>query len=165
MFINERPGWKGAGASDRISPDNDDPTARHFKECFEQLGLSWGEVFITNACICYADRDNLKNKVPPITEIRNCHYWLERQIQALKPKLIVPLGKVALKSLKLYFEDSMQLQKFELRKNIGEVINDTAPRIYPLYHTSIRARLTRSAYQQKADWLKIKEILGSKFYG
>jgi len=159
MFINERPGWKGAGASDRISPDNDDPTARHFKECFGQLEFSWGEVFSTNACICYADREGLRNKIPTTDEILNCHYWLEKQIEALRPKLIVPLGNVALKSLKLYFKDSIQLKKFSLRENVGNVIKDTSPWIYPLYHTSLRARLTRNAEVQKQDWLKIENIL------
>ena len=159
MFINERPGWKGAGASDRISPDNNDPTARQFKECFEQLGLSWHEIFSTNACICYADQEDLKNKVPSAAEISNCLFWLEKQIQALNPKLIISLGNIALKSLKLYFKDSVSLKKFSLKENVGDTIKDTVPWVYPLYHTSKRAQMARSVEEQKRGWLKVKDIL------
>lgn len=94
-----------------------------------------------------------------INEISNCHFWLDKQIQALKPKLIVSLGNVALKSLKLYFKDSVSLKKFSLKENVGDTIKDTTPWIYPLYHTSKRAQMTRSVEEQKRDWLKIKDIL------
>ena len=40
MFINERTGRVGTGESGYIAFDNDDASANHFRECFEQLGIS-----------------------------------------------------------------------------------------------------------------------------
>ena len=42
LFINERPGRRGAGKSGQISFDNEDPTARSFKELFLSIGASLG---------------------------------------------------------------------------------------------------------------------------
>jgi len=75
------------------------------------------------------------------------------------PKLIVTLGATALRSMKLMFPESEQLQDYRLKDNISSVITDITPWIYPLYHTSMRARLHRNAELQKQDWLGINEIL------
>lgn len=159
IFINERPGRIGTGKSGYVSFDNDDPSARHFKGCFLQLGLTRKEIFITNACICHPQYESYKDKAPSAAELKNCHVWLRKQIAVTNPKLVVTIGAVALKSMKLLFPGSNQLVKYNLKTNIGEVITDTKPWIYPLYHTSLRARLTRSTEKQQKDWLKIKEIL------
>ncbi len=159
MFINERPGRIGTGESGYISFENNDPTANHFRECFESLRISRKEIFISNACICHPVYDGYTDAVPSTREIKNCHFWLEKQIKAVNPKLIVTLGNIPLKSLKLFFKDSKQLKDFVLRNDIGTVITDTKPWIYPLYHTSLRARLTRNTEQQKEDWLKINNFL------
>jgi len=69
------------------------------------------------------------------------------------------MGNSPLKALKKYYKNSTQLKNFKLKNDIGCVITDNEPWIYPLYHTALRARRTRKAEQQKKDWLKIKEIL------
>jgi len=53
----------------------------------------------------------------------------------------------------------MQLKSFKLRNNIGEVITDVTPFIYPLYHTSLKARATRLGQKQRGDWQRIPVIL------
>ncbi len=159
MFINERPGRIGTGKSGFVSFDNKDRTANHFRDCFSQLGVSRKKVFITNACLCHPKFEGYIDKAPSIREIENCHFWLKKQIEAVKPNLIVTMGKVPLKSLKLLFSESCQLEKFELKYNIGEVITKTTPWIYPLYHTSQKARLTRSTNKQKRDWIRIRSLL------
>lgn len=159
MFINERPGRIGTGESGYVSFDNDDPSANHFRECFEQLSISRKEIFITNACICHPKSEGYTDTVPSTREIKNCHFWLEKQIKAANPKLIATIGNIPLKSLRLFFKNSQQLKDFTLKNDVGEVITDTKPWVYPLYHTSLRARLTRNTEQQKKDWLKIVDIL------
>ncbi|MBR9678542.1 MAG: hypothetical protein GOU97_04600 [Nanoarchaeota archaeon] len=160
MFVNERPGRVGTGDSGYVSFDNDDPSANLFKECFFQLGISRKKIFITNACICHPKFEGYKDKAPSTEEIRNCGFWLKRQISITQPKLIVTLGNNALKSIRYIFPESKQLKNFRLKHNIGEIIKETKPWIYPLYHTSIRARRTRNVQQQKKDWLNIKKISG-----
>ena len=155
MFVNERPGRKGAGKSKRLSFDNDDPTARFFKQLFSRIGINRRDVFITNAVLCYPLVEDYKDTAPKGREIKNCTIFLRRQIELVNPQLIVTLGSRALRAIKLLFPHSIQLRKYRLKNNIGERITDITPNIYPLYHTSQRARVTRSASEQEEDWQQI----------
>jgi len=159
MFVNERPGRIGTGDSGYVSFDNSDPSAEFFKECFNQLNLDRKQIFITNACLCHPVFPEYKDKAPTKREIVNCHEWLGRQFSILQPKLIITLGSIALKSLALFFSSSEQLKRYQLKKDIGKVISDTTPWVYPLYHTSRRGRINRNGEKQKLDWLKIPSIL------
>ena len=159
LFINERPGRRGAGKSGRISFDNEDPTARFFKELFLSIGISRKDIFITNAVLCYPLIEWWVDTPPQRKQIKNCLPFLKRQIGIIHPKLIVTLGVTALQAIKFLFPNSMQLKNFKLKNNIGEVITDVTPFIYPLYHTSLRARATRPEQKQRKDWQKIPVIL------
>jgi DNA polymerase len=159
MFVNERPGRIGTGGSGYVSFDNSDPSAEFFKECFNQLNLDRKQVFITNACLCHPVFPEYNDKAPTKKEIVNCHEWLDRQLSIMQPKLIVTVGSIAFKSLTLLFSSSEQLKHYQLKKDIGKVISDTTPWVYPLYHTSWRGRIHRNAEKQKLDWLKIPSIL------
>ena len=158
LFIYERPARKGAGKSGRISFDNEDSTARFFKELFSSIGISRKDIFITNAVLCYPLIEWWTDTSPERKQIRNCLFFLERQIKIINPKLIVTLGVTALQAVKYLFSNSMQLKSFKLRNNIGEVITDVIPFIYPLYHTSLKARATRPEEKQRGDWQKIPVI-------
>jgi uracil-DNA glycosylase family 4 len=159
MFVNERPGRIGTGDSGYVSFDNNDPSAEFFRECFSQLKLNRKQVFITNACLCHPVFPEYTDKTPTKKEIVNCHEWLSRQLSILQPKLIITVGSIALKSITLFFPFSEQLKTFKLKNDIGNVIRDTPPWLYPLYHTSRRGRTHRDAEKQKLDWLKIPSIL------
>ena len=86
---------------------------------------------------------------------------LKDQIQCIRPQLIVTLGNIALRTLRYAFPESRQLKQFRLKRSIGSLITDTTLAIYPVYHTSVRARATRKKEQQAADWQKIPQYLNS----
>ena len=159
LFINERPGKKGTGKSGRVSFDNEDPTANFFKELFSSIGISQKDIFITNAVLCYPSIEWWTDTPPQRKQIKNCLFFLEKQIRIVDPKLIVTLGVTALQAIKFLFPNSMQLKNFKLKNNIGEVITDVTPFVYPLYHTSSKVRATRPGQKQREDWQKIPVIL------
>jgi len=159
LFVNERPGRKGAGKSGKISFDNKDPTAKFFKELFLSINTSRKDIFITNAVLCYPLIEGYTDTSPQSKQIKNCLFFLERQIKIINPNLLIPLGGIALQAIKFLFSNSIQLKNFKLKNNIGEVITDTIPFIYPVYHTSLKATATRSKQKQRKDWQKIPVIL------
>jgi len=161
MFVNERPGRIGTGQSGYVSFDNNDKTANLFKDCFEQLSLDRTQIFITNACICYPDLKEYRDKKPSAKELKNCSHYLKKQVAATNPKLIVTLGMSALNAMKYLFPESKEIRNYKtFKKDIGTVIKDTSPWIYPVYHTSPRVQNSlRKPEQQKKDWLKINELL------
>ncbi len=161
FFVNERPGRIGPGKSGRISFENEDPTAHWFKELCALVGIDRKDIFITNACLYYPDDPGYKDRSPTTKELKCCAPMLKDQIMRIKPQLIVTLGNVALKALRYVFPASRQLKEYRLKRSIGEIITDTMPPIYPVYHTSIRGRITRRKEQQAEDWKKIPQYLNS----
>jgi len=159
LFLVERPGRIGTGKSGRISFENEDPTAEFFKGLFFSIGIDRKDIFITNAVLCHPIIAGYKDTPPSTKELKNCLYFLERQIKTIRPKLIVTLGRKPLQAIKYSYLHRIRLKEFELNNNIGEVITDELPFVYPLYHTSFRAQLTRPANKQREDWFKIPEIL------
>lgn len=158
LFLVERPGRVGTGKSGRISFENEDPTAEFFRDLFFSIGIDRKNIFITNAVLCHPIIARYKDTPASTKQLKNCLYFLERQIKTIGPKLIITLGTKPLQAIKYLYPRRITLKKFELKNNIGEVITDEFPFIYPLYHTSLRARLTRPANKQRKDWSKIPEI-------
>lgn len=159
MFINERPGRIGPGQTDIISFCNPDPSARWFKYLFNTLGVDRKKVFITNACIYYPIDKNYLDKPPSKKEIKFSAPILLDQIKRVKPKIIVSLGNAALFALKIIFPNSEQLKHFRLKYKVGNPIVDTKPYIFPLYHTSARARIFRKEKDQKRDWASLRKFM------
>ena len=159
MFIMIRPGRIGTGESGYVSFDNDDPTANFAKECFEATGLDRESVFVTNACLCHPDFEGYRDKQPAIWELKNCHHWLGPQLEIVQPILIVTLGWSPLQSVLRYFGLWPVKDKKTFESWVGQSIEINNPWLYPVAHTSDRGRANRAASIQKADWLKIPEIL------
>ncbi len=54
-------------------------------------------VYIAAVCRCYPGKNPKGgDRVPDATEIVNCADWLENEIKLLKPRLIIPVGKLAI---------------------------------------------------------------------
>ena len=88
MFIGEGPGFHeneqgrpfvGAAGS-------------FLEELLASVGLSREQVFITNIVKCRPPG----NRDPQAPEIESCSQYLERQIRAINPKLIVTLGRFSM---------------------------------------------------------------------
>ena len=159
MFVFDRPGRIGTVKTDRISFDNPDPTAEFFKELIGQIRVPREDIFITNAVLCHRLGPGALDTQPRSKEILNCSGFLRRQLEIVGPLLLVPLGNTALRALKLLFPDSSQLRRFKLKDDIGQVIRDAPCLVYPVYHTSLKARVTRPAESQKRDWSAIPSLL------
>ena len=69
---------------------------------FSTLGLEEDElrekVYIAAVCRCFPGKNpkGSGDRVPDKVEIANCKQWLEKEYQILKPKLIIPVGKLAI---------------------------------------------------------------------
>jgi len=68
---------------------------------FAPLGLGEAEfrarVYIAAVCRCFPGKNpSGGDRVPNPEEIANCRPWLEREIALLRPRLIIPVGRVAI---------------------------------------------------------------------
>lgn len=84
-----------------------------------EIGIERKDLFITNAVKCRPGR----GKPPRISEIKTCSTYLKNEIEFLKPKVIIPMGNSAMKSLELILGIKMDnvtssSGKFFMVKNI-----------------------------------------------
>ncbi|ADJ25538.1 phage SPO1 DNA polymerase-related protein [Dehalogenimonas lykanthroporepellens BL-DC-9] len=88
MFIGEAPGF------------NEDRTGRPFcgaagqflTQMIESIGLNRNQVYITNIVKCRPPG----NRDPLPEEITACRHWLDRQLAAIRPRVVVTLGRYSM---------------------------------------------------------------------
>ena len=142
MFIGEAPGWH----EDQQGRPFVGPAGQYLEQLLASIGLKRHQVYIANVIKCRP----MANRDPLPTEIQNCQKWLERQIEILRPKMIVTLGRYS-------------MAKFFPGKSISK-IHGTAQRrdniiYYAMYHPA--AALHQQSLRQaiEADMLKIPALL------
>jgi uracil-DNA glycosylase len=67
----------------------------------EATGLTEGEVraqiYFAAVCRCFPGKaPGGSDRVPSPQEIENCSSWLNREIEILRPRLVIPVGKLAI---------------------------------------------------------------------
>jgi uracil-DNA glycosylase len=68
---------------------------------FESLGVDEeryrSRVYMAAVCRCFPGKNPRGgDRVPSREEIANCRRWLEREFHLLKPRLVIPIGKLAI---------------------------------------------------------------------
>ena len=127
VFVAEGPG------------QNEDDTGRPFvgkagvllDDLLAGSGINRKDVFITNIVKCRPP----KNRTPATSEVRACRSFLENQLAALKPVLIVPLGSPALK----WFMPAASISQVR-----GQFVKANGYDLLPTYHPA--AVLRNSSY-------------------
>jgi DNA polymerase len=101
-------------------------------EALEAAGIPREEVFVTNAVKHFKWTPRGKRRLhakPSSREVTACRPWLEAEIEAVRPELIVCLGATAAQAL--------LGPKFRVTRQRGEILAaQLAPAIMATYHPS-----------------------------
>lgn len=104
VFIGEAPGRHGADRSG--IPFWGDRSGRVLRRILVRVGLASDETagatlrcFITNAVRCCPPG----NRTPAPGEVRACTEWLRTELDIIKPRLIVPVGRIALREIGMHY--------------------------------------------------------------
>lgn len=65
----------------------------------EQVGIDRKRCYISNVVKCRPTDTGKKNRPPSKKEIEACYPWLNREIDFIKPRVILGLGKIAMNFL------------------------------------------------------------------
>lgn len=153
MFIAEAPGRLGA---DKFGiPLYGDQTGRNFEMLLASAGLVRDSIFITNAVLCNPRTSKGNNDSPKMAEIRNCSDYLKQILEIIKPKYVIPLGRVALASL-----NAIEPHGIRLSQGVGKVFPWHGCLVYPLFHPGPRAFVWRTKAQQMEDYGVLAQLLG-----
>ena len=109
----------------------------------ESAGISRNEVYITNIVKCRPP----KNRDPLPTEVKECEPYLLHQINLIKPKLIVALGRVAGMTL-LNVDNSLKSMR-------GQIHDYNGTKLIVTYHP---AALLRNPNWKPEAWKDFKWI-------
>jgi uracil-DNA glycosylase family 4 len=152
VFIAEAPGRLGA---DKFGiPLHGDQTGHNFELLIASAGLSRESIFITNAVLCNPRTSIGNNDSPTLTEIRNCSRYLAEVLEIVKPRYIIPLGRVALTSL-----GAIEPHEISLAQGVGKEFSWHGYLVYPLFHPGPRTFVRRTKAQQMEDYGIIAQLL------
>jgi DNA polymerase len=115
--------------------------------------------YITNIVKCRPE----KNRTPTTEEIKNCAPYLEQQIKALAPKVIITLGKSAMAGLQTIGEivnpKTIDWKKSEVASYFN--FQDTCYPVIPIYHPSYYLRQKNALTQEQ--WSTFESDYNAKF--
>jgi DNA polymerase len=142
LFIGEAPGW------------NEDQTGRPFvgaagqylDQLIGMIGYKRSQVFIANVIKCRPP----ENRDPMPGEIMACGRWLERQLDIIKPRVIVTLGRF---SMAKYFPSETISKVHGRSKRIGSII------YFAMYHPAAALHQGNLRRVIEADMLKLPAVL------
>lgn len=142
VFIGEAPGA------------NEDKTGRPFvgragkllEGMLEKIGYAREDVWIGNII----KHRPPKNRDPLPDEIKACEPYLDMQLNIIKPKLIVTLGRF---SMNYFYADG------KITRDHGHLIKLKDYNVYPVYHPAAALRNREFAKSLLQDFLRIPNIL------
>lgn len=92
-----------------------------------------------------------QNRTPKSGEIKTCkELWLDKQIEMLKPKLIIILGRIALKAL----TNETSIEKFH-----GKVIERKSQNYFVTFHPSAALRSPEIRKKMEDDFKKLRKLI------
>jgi DNA polymerase len=117
VFVGEQPGDQ----EDRQGAPFVGPAGAMLDKALEDAGIPRSDVYVTNAVKHFKWEPRGKRRIhkkPRASEIKACKPWLEAELRAVKPHIVVCLGATA--------AQSMLGSQFKLMQNRGKVMTPPA---------------------------------------
>ncbi len=155
MLVGEAPGRK----EDEEGRPFVGNAGKLLTRCLLRIGISRSNVYITNIVKCRPPN----NRTPTREEISSCIHYLVRQINIVRPKVIVALGSVAATYLCTRYFPTLNPRPISITRVRGTVftsrLGDHVYRVVPTFHPAaiLRRRGLEDLFVQ--DLLKAKELL------
>jgi uracil-DNA glycosylase len=142
MLVGEQPGDE----EDKKGLPFVGPAGRLLDRALDAAGVDREHLYVTNAVKHFKWQLRGKrrlHKTPAQREIDACHQWLEREIEAVRPQVIVALGATAARAvISKDFKVSLERGQF--------VESPLAPYVFATFHPSALLRLKDEAEKEAA---------------
>jgi uracil-DNA glycosylase len=142
VFVGEQPGDQ----EDQLGKPFVGPAGRVLDEGLEEAGIDRALAYVTNVVKHFKWEPRGKRRIhakPNWAEIAACRPWLEAELEAVKPKVLVCLGATAAQAL--------LGRQFRVTKQRGvPVESDLAPHVIATVHPSSILRQDTEEARQKA---------------
>jgi DNA polymerase len=150
MLVGEQPGDE----EDRKGLPFVGPAGRLLDRALEAAGVDREHLYVTNAVKHFKWQLRGKrrlHKTPAQREVDACRQWLEREIEAVKPQVVVALGATAARAvIGKDFKVSVMRGQF--------VESPLAPRVFATFHPSALLRLRDEAEKEAAFEQLVRDL-------
>jgi len=144
MFVGEAPGMH----EDQQGVPFVGAAGKFLDQLLGMINLSRKDVFIANVIKCRPPN----NRDPQPDEISACEGYLKRQIELIKPKIIVTLGRF---SMRLAFSGVTISRIHGTPKKVGDIV------YFPMFHPAAALHQPRYRSLIEQDILKLPELLAT----
>ena len=151
LVVGESPGYN----EDLVGKAFVGETGKILDQLLSLINLKRNEIYITNILKCHPP----KNHSPNRQEIDSCIPYLYRQINIIKPKIIITLGKYASKEIFAKFNleflsiSELHGKMFELNAAFGKI------KVIPLYHPAVVCYHNEMLNVLREDFKKLGDII------
>ena len=142
MFIGEGPGYH----EDQQGRPFVGPAGKLLDELIASIGMKRADVYITNVVKCRPPG----NRDPLPGEIEACRQWLDPQIQMLRPRVIVTLGR---HSLARFLPKDIISKVHGIPRNVGDHL------VFPVHHPAAALHQPSLRKTLEEDFKKIPGLL------
>ncbi|HSJ54157.1 MAG TPA: uracil-DNA glycosylase [Anaerolineae bacterium] len=142
LFIGEGPGFH----EDRQGRPFVGAAGQYLEELLATIDLRREQVYICNVVKCRPPA----NRDPQPDEIEACRPYLDRQVELVRPRMIVTLGRF---SMARYFPGASISRIHGQPKRVGNII------YYPMFHPAAALHQPRWRSLLEQDVAKIPELL------
>jgi uracil-DNA glycosylase family 4 len=143
MFVGEAPGLKESQTGRPFIGR----AGKFLTKMLDMIGVKRKDVFITSPVKYFPGR-----RAPTDEEIAHGRTHLSRQIEIIRPSLIVPLGNTALKAL-------FPGEKLLISKVHGRLVRRDGVNYFPTYHPSAAMRFTKMRNAMIKDMTRMKQLI------
>lgn len=144
MFIGEAPGFN----EDRQGIPFIGAAGKFLDQLLESIGMNREKVYICNMLKCRPPQ----NRDPLPKELENCRPYLDRQIEIIKPKIILTLGRFAM---------SKFIPNATISRIHGQPTKINGIIYIPLFHPAAALHQPRYRSLIEEDFSRIPEILAN----
>jgi len=142
MFVGEAPGFH----EDQQGRPFVGAAGRFLEELLDSIGLTREDVFIANVIKCRPPG----NRDPLPEEIEACKPFLDRQIELIRPQLVVTLGR---------FSMARVFPKARISRIHGQPRKISGVVYYPMYHPAAALHQPSLRRAVEEDMLRIPELI------
>jgi uracil-DNA glycosylase family 4 len=142
LFIGEGPGFH----EDKQGRPFVGAAGKFLEELLDSISLKREDVFITNVVKCRPPA----NRDPETDEIEACQGYLDQQIELLRPKMVITLGRF---SMARYFPNAKISKIHGQPKKMDGVI------YYPMYHPAAALHQPSLRRTVQEDMKRIPQLL------
>lgn len=142
MFIGEAPGFH----EDRQGRPFVGAAGQYLDELLGQIGLRRADVYIANVIKCRPPG----NRDPEPDEVEACRPYLDRQIELIRPRVVVTLGRF---SMARYFPGASISRIHGQPKRVGGVI------YFPMFHPAAALHQPKWRTIVEEDFAKLPGLL------